>query len=444
MSENITKETLAQFQEKCSADKACRVARNAVTENGLRAAAKNGEVHRTTRHSFSVNLKQGAITDQKQSGRCWMFAALNTFRFEIIKKLNLENFELSQNYMLFYDKMEKANYFLESILETLEEPTGGRLISWLLTAPLNDGGQWDMLCNLVHKYGVVPKYAMPESKSSSATGEMNAALTVKLREDACRLRKAYAQGESREELAGKKEAMLEEIYRILSICLGEPPKMFDFEAEDKDGKFIRECGLTPEAFFEKYVGLNLDDYVSIINAPTADKPYHRSYSVKFLGNVKEGCPVRYLNLEIEELKKAAIAQLKDGSPVWFGCDVGKYSVKEGGTMDPDIYRLEELLDVKFGMNKAERLEYGESLMTHAMVFMGVNLDEEGRPNRWRVENSWGEKAGEKGYYVMSDRWFDEFMYQIVVHKKYLPEAFLKEYEAEPIMLEPWDPMGSLA
>ena len=240
MSENITKETLAQFQEKCSADKACRVARNAVTENGLRAAAKNGEVHRTTRHSFSVNLKQGAITDQKQSGRCWMFAALNTFRFEIIKKLNLENFELSQNYMLFYDKLEKANYFLESILETLEEPTGGRLISWLLTAPLNDGGQWDMLCNLVRKYGVVPKYAMPESKSSSATGEMNAALTVKLREDACRLRKAYAQGESREELAGKKEAMLEEIYRILSICLGEPPKMFDFEAEDKDGKLICE------------------------------------------------------------------------------------------------------------------------------------------------------------------------------------------------------------
>ena len=444
MSSQITKETLEQFQEKCSADKACRVAMNAVTENGLRAAAKNGEVHRTTRHSFSVNLKQGAITDQKSSGRCWMFAALNTFRFEVIKKLNLENFELSQNYTLFYDKLEKANYFLESILETLDEPTEGRLIAWLLTAPLNDGGQWDMLCNLVRKYGVVPKYAMPESKSSSATGEMNSTLTVKLREDACRLRKAYAQGATKEELAGKKEAMLEEIYRILCICLGEPPRVFDFEAEDKDGKFIRECGLTPGAFFEKYVGLNLDDYVSVINAPTADKPYHRSYSVKFLGNVKEGRLVRYLNLEIEELKKAAIAQLKDGSPVWFGCDVGKFLTKEGGTMDLDAYQLEELLDVKFGMNKAERLEYGESLMTHAMVFLGVNLDEEGRPNRWRVENSWGEKSGEKGYYVMSDAWFDEFMYQIVVNKKYLSEEFLKEYETEPIMLAPWDPMGSLA
>ena len=444
MSETITKEMLELLQEKCSGDKACRVAMNAVTENGLKAAATNGEVRRNTRHSFSVNLKQGAITDQKQSGRCWMFAAMNTFRYEVIKKLNLENFELSQNYILFYDKLEKCNYFLESILETLDEPTEDRLISWLLMAPVNDGGQWDMLSSLVEKYGVVPKYAMPETKSSSATGEMDSVLTLRLREDACRLRKAYAQGMSREELAEKKVAMLEEIYRILCICLGEPPKVFDLEVEDKDGGFIRDIGLTPLAFFEKYVGLNLNDYISLINAPTADKPYHRSYSVKYLGSVKEGRQVRYLNLEIEELKKAAIAQLKDGAPVWFGCDVGKFSAREGGVMDMKLFGLDELLDVKFGMDKAERLEYGESLMTHAMVFMGVNLDEEGKPNRWRVENSWGEKSGEKGYYVMSDEWFDEFMYQVVVNKKYLPESFLKEYEAEPIMLEPWDPMGSLA
>ncbi len=444
MSESITKELLEQFEKKCSADAACQVAKNAVTENGLKASAKNGEAQRTTRQSFSVKLKQGAVTNQKSSGRCWMFAALNTFRFEIIKKLNLENFELSQSYLFFYDKLEKANFFLESILETLDEPTGGRLIAWLLSSPMNDGGQWDMLCGLVDKYGVVPKYAMPESKSSSASGEMDSVLTVKLREDACRLRSAYAAGAKREELAARKEEMLGEIYRILCICLGEPPKAFDFEVEDKDGKFIRECGLTPKAFYEKYVGLNLNDYISIINAPTVDKPYHRSYSVKFLGSVKEGRPVRYLNLEIEELKKAAIAQMKDGVPVWFGCDVGKCSTREGGVMDPKVFKLEELLGVKFGMDKAERLDYGESLMTHAMVFQGVNLDDEGRPNRWRVENSWGEEAGEKGYYVMSDDWFDEYMYQIVVDKKYLSEELLAEYEAEPIMLEPWDPMGSLA
>ena len=443
MSECITKEMLEQFEEKCG-DSACQVAKNAVTENGLKASAKNGEAQRATRHSFSVKLKQGAVTNQKQSGRCWMFAALNTFRFRIIRKLNLENFELSQSYLFFYDKLEKANFFLESILDTLDEPTGGRLIAWLLSSPMNDGGQWDMLCGLVDKYGVVPKYAMPESKASSASGEMDSVLTVKLREDACRLRSAYTAGAKREELAARKEEMLGEIYRILCICLGEPPKSFDFEVEDKDGKYIRDCGLTPQAFFEKYVGLNLDDYISIINAPTADKPYHRSYSVKFLGSVKEGRPVRYLNLEIGELKKAAIAQMKDGSPVWFGCDVGKCSTRDGGVMDTNIYKLEELLGVKFGMDKAERLDYGESLMTHAMVFQGVNLDEDGKPNRWRVENSWGEEPGEKGYYVMSDDWFDEYMYQIVVDKKYLPEELVAEYETEPIMLEPWDPMGSLA
>lgn len=443
MSECITKEMLEQFEEKCG-DLACQVAKNAVTENGLKASAKNGEAQRATRQSFSVKLKQGAVTNQKQSGRCWMFAALNTFRFRIIRKLNLENFELSQSYLFFYDKLEKANFFLESILDTLDEPTGGRLIAWLLSSPMNDGGQWDMLCGLVDKYGVVPKYAMPESKASSASGEMDSVLTVKLREDACRLRSAYTAGAKREELAARKEEMLGEIYRILCICLGEPPKSFDFEVEDKDGKYIRDCGLTPQAFFEKYVGLNLDDYISIINAPTADKPYHRSYSVKFLGSVKEGRPVRYLNLEIGELKKAAIAQMKDGSPVWFGCDVGKCSTRDGGVMDTNIYKLEELLGVKFGMDKAERLDYGESLMTHAMVFQGVNLDEDGKPNRWRVENSWGEEPGEKGYYVMSDDWFDEYMYQIVVDKKYLPEELVAEYETEPIMLEPWDPMGSLA
>ncbi|MCI9572924.1 MAG: C1 family peptidase [Lachnospiraceae bacterium] len=443
MSECITKEMLEQFEEKCG-DSACQVAKNAVTENGLKASAKNGEAQRATRQSFSVKLKQGAVTNQKQSGRCWMFAALNTFRFRIIRKLNLENFELSQSYLFFYDKLEKANFFLESILDTLDEPTGGRLIAWLLSSPMNDGGQWDMLCGLVDKYGVVPKYAMPESKASSASGEMDSVLTVKLREDACRLRSAYTAGAKREELAARKEEMLGEIYRILCICLGEPPKSFDFEVEDKDGKYIRDCGLTPQAFFEKYVGLNLDDYISIINAPTADKPYHRSYSVKFLGSVKEGRPVRYLNLEIGELKKAAIAQMKDGSPVWFGCDVGKCSTRDGGVMDTNIYKLEELLGVKFGMDKAERLDYGESLMTHAMVFQGVNLDEDGKPNRWRVENSWGEEPGEKGYYVMSDDWFDEYMYQIVVDKKYLPEELVAEYETEPIMLEPWDPMGSLA
>lgn len=444
MNHDITNEVLAEFSTAFSSNPVNRIAMNAVTSAGLLAASKNPMAQRESRHSYSISLEQGEITNQKQSGRCWMFAALNTFRFEVMKNLNLKTFELSQNYTLFYDKLEKSNYFLESILETLDEPTQGRLISFLLSAPLGDGGQWDMLCNLVRKYGVVPKEAMPETVSSSATREMTSALTRKLCEDACRLRKAYADGSTLDELRQKKEAMMEEIYRVLCICLGEPPKTFDLEVTDKDDKFIRDTNLTGTAFFEKYVGLNLDDYVSLINAPTADKPYHRSYSVKFLGNVKEGCPVRYLNLPIEELKKAAIAQMKDGSPVWFGCDVGKDSSRDEGLLDTNTYQTDKLLGVTFGMNKAERLEYGESLMTHAMVFQGVNLDEEGKPNRWRVENSWGDAPGKKGYYVMSDEWFDEYMYQIVVNKKYLPDSYIAEYDSEPIMLEPWDPMGSLA
>ncbi len=444
MNHDITNEVLNEFATAFASNPVNRVAMNAVTSAGLLAASKNPLAQRESRHSYSISLEQGEITNQKQSGRCWMFAALNTFRFEVMRNLNLKTFELSQNYTLFYDKLEKSNYFLESILETLDEPTEGRLVSFLLTAPLGDGGQWDMLCNIVRKYGVVPKEAMPETVASSATREMTSVLTRKLREDACRLRKAHADGASLDDLRAKKDSMMEEIYRVLCICLGEPPKTFDLEVTDKDDKFIRDTNLTGTAFFEKYVRLNLDDYVSLINAPTADKPYHKSYSVKFLGNVKEGRLVRYLNLPIEELKKAAIAQMKDGSPVWFGCDVGKCSSRDEGLLDLNTYQTEELLGITFGMDKAERLEYGESLMTHAMVFQGVNLDDNGKPNRWRVENSWGDAPGKKGYYVMSDAWFDEYMYQIVVNKKYLPAEYIAEYEAEPIMLEPWDPMGSLA
>ena len=254
----------------------------------------------------------------------------------------------------------------------------------------------------------------------------------------------HGDGASLEELRAEKTRMLEEIYRMLCICLGQPPKTFDFEYTDKDGNYHRDANMTPKSFYEKYVGINLADYVSLINAPTADKPYGHSYSVSFLGNVKEGRIVRYLNLEIGELKKAAIAQLKDGEPVWFGCDVGKRSERESGIMDLDIYNLEQLLNTKFTMNKAERLDYCQSVMTHAMVFQGVNLDDEGKPNRWRVENSWGKDPGRDGYYLMTDRWFDEYLYQIVVNKKYLTKEQLAAYEAEPKMLSPWDPMGSLA
>lgn len=440
----ISEEELKKFDESFDSDLANTTAMNAVMNNGVVKSAINYESIRQNRHVFSIDLKQGDITNQKASGRCWMFAALNTMRFDIIRKLNLETFELSQSYPLFYDKLEKSNYFLESILETLDEPTNGRLISYLLSAPLNDGGQWDMFANLVSKYGIVPKDAMPESISSSATREMSTYLTVKLREYACTLRSQYEKGVAMDDLRKEKDQMMSTIYKMLCICLGKPPKTFTFEVMDKDRKFIRDASITPKEFFDKYVGWNLNDYVSLINAPTVDKPYNRSYSVKFLGNVKEGNPVKYLNVTTNILKEVAIAQLKDSKPVWFGCDVGQYSTRDTGILDLDVLKVDQLFGTTFSMTKAERLDYGQSLMTHAMVFTGVNIDDNNEPNRWKVENSWGKDPGKDGYFVMSDPWFDEYTYQIVVNKKYLSEQLLAQYESEPIMLEPWDPMGSLA
>ena len=440
----VTAADMGRYEAAFDRERANAVAMAAVTNNGLMKSAKSAAAVQADTHVYSVDLKQGDITNQKQSGRCWMFAGLNVIRSRIIREKGLKTFELSQAYLFFYDKLEKSNYFLENILETLDEPVGGRLMAWLLQGPLGDGGQWDMLHGLIRKYGLVPKAAYPETVHSSSSREMNACLTEKLREDACILRKKHAAGAGEAELRETKAAMMEEVYRILCICLGKPPKTFDFEYRDKEGNFSRDCGLTPQTFLEKYVTLDLDEYVSIINAPTADKPYDRSYTVKYLGSVKEGTPVRYLNLPIEELKRMAIAQMQDGEPVWFGCDVGKRSGRDDGIMDVDLYGLETLLDTQFTMTKAERLDYGHSLMTHAMVFQGVNLDENGNPNRWRVENSWGKDPGQDGYYVMTDKWFDEYMYQIVVNKKYLTPEQLAAYESEPIELEPWDPMGSLA
>ena len=444
MEKNLTFDFLKEADEKFSSEKKNILAMNAVVAGGVEKAALAYDGERNNRHTFSIELKNGEITNQKQSGRCWMFASLNTMRFRVMKNLNLENFELSQAYPLFYDKLEKSNYFLESILKTLDEPTNSRLISYLLMGPLGDGGQWDMFCALTDKYGVVPKDCMPESVSSSATRDITNYLHKKLREYACRLRQAHAAGKAETELREMKKGYMEEIYKMLCIAFGKPPVSFTFEVTDKDGKFIRDENITPKEFFAKYVKMDLSDYVSLINAPTADKPYNRTYTVKFLGNVIEGRPVKYLNLTSDELKATAIAQMKDGLPVWFGCDVGQRSTRDSGIMDIKAVDVETLFGTEFTMTKAERLDYGESLMTHAMVFLGVNLDENGRPNRWKVENSWGDQPGNKGYYVMSDEWFDEYNYQIVVDKKYLTDEQRAMLAQEPIELEPWDPMGSLA
>jgi bleomycin hydrolase len=440
----IATENLASFESAFEDMKKNRALMHATVNNGIFPTCLVKGDEAAAVHEFSTQIEAGKVTNQKKSGRCWMFSALNVMRIEVMKKLNIENFELSQSYPLFYDKLEKSNYFLENIIETLEEPLSGRTVAFLLTDPLGDGGQWDMFANLVRKYGVVPKQCMGESKSSSETRTMDGLLTTKLRGFACELREAAKDGADEEKLYAMKGDMIATVYRMLSISLGKPPVSFTFETRDKDDKFIRIKDITPQQFYKEYVSMDLDRYISLINAPTADKPYDKMYTVRFLGNVVGGRPVRYLNLSVDALKQAALAQMRDGKVVWFGSDVGKCSDRDTGIMDVGIHDISGLFSTDFPLTKAQRLDYGDSRMTHAMVLTGVNLDENGKPDRWKVENSWGEEPGDKGYFVMSDSWFDQFVYQIVIDKKYLTADQQQMLALEPIVLEPWDPMGSLA
>ncbi len=421
-----------------------RAALNAVTKNPVKNVAMNRDAVVRTNHTFSHVVKAGAATSQNASGRCWMFAGLNLFRIKAAEQMSLEDFELSQSYLFFWDKLEKANFFLESILDTLEEDADSRLISWLMHSPIQDGGQWDMFVNLVKKYGVVPKEAMPEAESSGASHLMNDRITNKLREYAARLRQAHRQGLGTETLRARKAEMLTEVYRMLCIHLGEPPTEFLWQWRDKDKTFHRDGILTPQQFREKYVPLDLDSMVCLIHCPQAETPFNQLYTVNYLGNVVGGHGIRYLNVEMETLKQAAIAMIKDEKPVWFGCDVGKEFDRDLGLMDLELYDYADVYGLEFGMNKAERLDYGASLMTHAMVFTGVDLDENDRPRKWRVENSWGDKGGDKGFMVMTDAWFSEYNYEVVVEKQYVAPELLALLDKEPVGLPPWHPMGSLA
>lgn len=440
----INQQLLTSFQEQFAQDSSNEVIKGAIAKMGINDASLDNNVKRRHPFAFSHETKRGEITNQKASGRCWMFAALNTARVGTMEKLNVDTFEFSQNYTLFWDKLEKSNYFLDSILDTLDEPLDSRLVQYLLMAPLQDGGQWDMFAGILEKYGAVPKAVMPETYHSSNTSVLVRALTSKLREYARRLREGHEAGQSRDQLENEKEDMLYFIYNVLVKALGEVPETFTYEYRDKDDSFHRIQNITPQEFFKGYVGWNLDDRVSLINAPTADKPYGKAYTVKYLGTVKEAKPIRYINVPIEVLKEAAVASIKDGEPVWFGCDVGKMSIRDAGIMDEEAYRYELTLGEELYLDKAQRLDYGESLLTHAMVFVGVDLDEDGNPINWKVENSWGDQVGKKGVYSMSDKWFDEFNYQIAVDRKYVDDKWLSALEEPVVELHPWDPMGALA
>lgn len=417
---------------------------NAISHNGLLTSLEKRSTAVENTPVFSLDLTKDKVSDQKASGRCWMFAALNTFRHKMIAGFQLEDFELSQAHTFFWDKYEKSNWFLEQVLATADQELTSRKVKFLLDTPQQDGGQWDMVVALFEKYGVVPKSVYPESISSSNSRELNQILNKLLRQYAQILRELKEKGANSAELQAKKEELLQEVFNFLAMNLGLPPRQFDFSYRDKDNHFHSESGLTPLTFYQKYVDLKLDDYVSIINAPTADKPYGRSYTVEMLGNVVGSKPVRYLNVEMDRLKELAIAQMKAGETVWFGSDVGQSSNRKAGVMAEGMHDFTASMDIRLTQDKASRLDYSESLMTHAMVLTGVDLDENDKAKKWKVENSWGEKVGNKGYFVASDAWMDEYTYQIVVRKEFLTAAELAAYEAEPLVLAPWDPMGALA
>jgi bleomycin hydrolase len=422
---------------------AFRLAQNAVTRNNVDDVALNQRVVFETDHTFSTLLDDWGVTNQKQTGRCWMFAGLNLLRFAARKLLDIKEFEFSQSYLMFWDKVERANYFFEAIIDAADRDTGDRSIAFLLDQPLSDGGQWNMFINLVRKHGLVPKACMPETDSSSNSRRMNGVLRSKLREGARQLRDMHARGASLDELRATKDEYLRAVNRILCIHLGTPPERFTWQWRDTASAFHRTEDLTPQEFAGKFVDLPLDEYVCLVHDPRPSNPPGRTYTVQYLGNVVGGQRVTYLNVEMGLMKRIAQRTLEAGEPVWFGCDVGKQMRRDLGLMDRDLYDLEAVYDVAFHMDKATRLEYGETQMTHAMLFTGVDVVD-GEARRWRVENSWGAEPGQKGFFTMNDSWFDEFMFEIAARKEYLPAELQAALDLEPVILAPWDPLGALA
>ena len=442
MRENITLSNVRKFNKNFNSFSSNQKTRNALIQNDINKVAINWDNFSKINHIYSNTIsKELPVTNQKASGRCWGFAGLNLLRLGIVKKYNLTNFEFSQNYFMFWDKLEKSNYFLESILRTLESESDSRIMMHLLKDPVQDGGQWDMFVNLIEKYGVVPQSVMPETNHSSKSGMMNYLLTHKLREFASILRKS--KNINIKELRERKEGMISEIYSLLCMFLGNPPVIFDWSIKDKDNKFKRFVNINPLIFYKKFTQIELKDKVCLIHAPMTNKKMNELYTVEFLGNVIGGKIIKYANVEIKELKKATINSLKNDEAVWFGCDVGKMFNRDLGIMDMKLYDYENLFNTSFEMNKSTRLEYGDSMMTHAMLFTGVDI-KQNKPQKWRVENSWGNKNGDKGYYLMSDDWFDEYNYEVVVDKKYLTNKILSIFDLKPKKLNPWDPMGALA
>ena len=437
----IDQKELKDFKTNYEKDTKNKVVKNALTKNPISEIVYDAKNEKDVINDFSIEVKTLPVCNQKQSGRCWIFAACNFLREKIAYELNVNNFELSQNYIAFFDKLEKANYLLASIVDLIASEPDERVLMHVLVNGVGDGGQWDMFVNLVKKYGVVPKNVMNETYQSSGTRESDILINSLARQFAAKAKKLHKNGETDKILVLKKETM-QLIYNLLVNCFGEPPVNFDFEYTDKEGKYHIEEGYTPKTFFDKYVK-NLDDYISIVNAPTESKPFYKTYTIDYLNNVIEGKRIVHLNLPMERFKELIISQLKDNEIVWFGSDVSNYRDRNTGLWDDLSFDYKSAFSFEIKFDKAEMLDFHESAMNHAMCLTGVNIKNR-KINRWKVENSWGKEAGNQGYFIMSDSRFDSYVYQAVINKKYLNEKELKVLQGEPIVLAPWDPLGTLA
>jgi bleomycin hydrolase len=441
MNGSLSAGDLELLRKDFAANPTYRLAQNAVTRVTVDDVAINREIINNTDHSLSTLLDDWKVTNQERSGRCWLFAGLNLLRVGAMKKMGLKEFEFSQNYIMFWDKIERANYFLEAVIETADRDIDDRTVAYLLQSVADDGGQWNMFVAIVRKHGLVPKAFMPETQSSSDTGRMNSVLRTLLRQGVRSVREAAAGGT--EAARAEKANVLRVIYRVLCIHLGTPPERFYWQWTDKDREFHRDGELTPLEFAERYVDLPIADYVCLVHDPRPSSPVGRTFTVQYLGNVLGSPPVTYLNVDMSLIKDITARALEQGEPVWFGCDVGKMMSNEYGVWDARLYDLSSVYDTGFTFGKADRLIYHESQMTHAMLFTGVDVVD-GVTRKWRVENSWGTDRGKDGFYTMNDSWFDEYVFEIAARRDAIPEALRHALDAEPIVLPAWDPMGSLA
>lgn len=435
--QELTTKSIENIQESLEMDAYTKAMQNALSNNNINDLAKNLSNINEDDHNFTYKVDVKGITNQRSSGRCWLFTSLNMFRPKAMEVFNLSSFEYSQNYLYFWDIFEKANLYLNNMIETVELPVDDRLVQWYIKSPVSDGGMWSSFANLVDKYGMIPKDAMTETHSSENTSYMVKFINLKLKEDGLRLRQAAAEGASNKALQAQREEMMSEVYRMLTLNLGVPPTEFTWRYEDKSKEVSEYTTYTPLEFKEKVLGdIQVKDYVMLMNDPT--RPFGVHYEIDNYRNVEEGVNWHYVNLENDKIKEMCIESLKNNEAMYASCDVGQQLDRSYGILDVDNFDYESVYGVTFGMNKIERIQSRASGSSHGMALIAVDLDEDGKSTKWQFENSWGTSAGHKGYLTFTDEWFSEYMFRIVIHKDFVTQETLDIYKTEATLLPAWD------